>query len=172
MKKSSMTEYTRIFVAEPSYFEERAAGLVSMHRGRIPQALAQIREWHPAFAGMADAAIAEAPFDLDAARLVYARQHGSASWAELLERIQEIADGRRREPFRDAFVALEQRRFADFEAVIREHPDLLRARGTNGNTLLNLAISLACRVCGPLPPEAMRILDLFLEGGADVNQGN
>jgi ankyrin repeat protein len=159
-----MTEYTRIFVAEPSYFDGRAAGLVSMHQGRLPAALAQIREWHPGFAGMTDAVIAEAPFDLDAARLVYAREHGEASWAALLERIQEIADGRRRESFRDAFVALENRRFAEFEGLVREHPDLMRARGTNGNTLLNLAISLA--------PDETGIIDLLLEGGADVNQGN
>jgi ankyrin repeat protein len=166
-----MTEYTRIFVAEPSYFEDRAAGLVSMHLGRVPQALAQIREWHPKFAGMADDAIAGAAFDVDAARLVYAREHGSASWAQFLGRVQEIADGRREEPFRDAFVALQQRRWDEFRALVAAHPDLLRARGTNGNTLLNLAISLASRVCGPLPPEAMRILDLLLEG-SDVNQGN
>jgi ankyrin repeat protein len=159
-----MSEHTRIFVAEPSYFEGRAAGLVSMHQGRLPAALAQIAEWHPGFAGMTDAMLAEAPFDLDAARLVYARQHGSASWAELLERIQEIADGRRREPFRDAFVALEDRRFGEFERLVREHPDLPRARGTNGNTLLNLAISVA--------PDETGILDLLLEGGAEVNQGN
>lgn len=166
-----MTEYTRIFVAEPSYFEDRAAGLVSMHQGRIPQALAQIREWHPEFEGMTDAAIAATPFGLDAARLTYARQHGSPSWDALLERVQEIAGGRRQEPFRDAFVALENRRWNEFHSLIAEHPDLLRARGTNGNTLLNLAISLASRVCGPLPPEATHILDALL-AGADVNQGN
>jgi ankyrin repeat protein len=164
MEQSGMTENTRIFVAEPSYFEDRAAGLVSMHQGGMPQALAQIREWHPGFAGMADAAIAGAPFDLDAARLVYARQHGAASWEALLARVQELADGRRREPFRDAFVALEQRRFAEFEALIDQHPDLPRARGTNGNTLLNLAVSLA--------PDEARVIDVLLEGGADVNQGN
>jgi ankyrin repeat protein len=159
-----MTEHTRIFVAEPSYFEDRAAGLVSMHQGRIPQALAQIREWHPGFAAMPDASIAAEPFDLDAARLVYARQHGSPSWAEFLERIQEIAEGRRREPFRDAFIALENRRFAELGELVRAHPDLPLARGTNGNTLLNLAISLA--------PDEIRIIDLLLEAGADVNQGN
>jgi ankyrin repeat protein len=159
-----MTEYTRIFVAEASYLEDRAAGLVSMHRGRAPEALAQIGEWHPGFAGMAGAAIAEAPFDLEAARLVYARQHGAPTWEALLARIQEIADGRRQEPFRDAFAALEQRRFADFEALIRQHPDLPRARGTNGNTLLNLAVSVA--------PEEARLIDVLLEGGADVNRGN
>lgn len=159
-----MTENTRIFVAEPSYFEGRAAGLVSMHQGRNPQALAQIREWHPAFAGMTGDAIAVAPFDLDAARLVYARQHGSPSWTEFLERIQEIANGGLQEPFRDAFVAIERRHFAEFESLVREHPDLPRARGTNGNTLLNLAISVA--------PDETRIIDLLLGGGADVNQGN
>lgn len=156
-----MTEHTRIFVAEASYFEDRAAGLLSMHEGRISQALSQIREWHPAFAGMTDAAIAGAPFDLDGARLVYARQHGSPSWAAFLERIQEIADGRRREPFRDAFVALENRRWEELHSLINAHPDLPRARGTNGNTLLNL-----------LAPDAERIVDALLAGGADVNQGN
>jgi len=159
-----MTEYTRVFVAEPSYFEGRAAGLVSMHQGGNPQALAQIREWHAEFAGMSDDAIAAAPFELDAARLVYARQHGSPSWEGLLEQVQEIAEGRRREPFRDAFVALENRRFAEFEGLIHEHPDLPRARGTNGNTLLNLAVSLA--------PDAVQITDVLLDRGADVNQGN
>src|SRR6185437_11166459 len=111
MESFRMTEHTRIFVPEPSWFEARATGLVSMHQGKVPQALAHIREWHPAFAGMADAEIAAAPFDPDAARLVYARQHGSPSWDALLARVQEIADGRRHEPFRDAFIALEQRRF-------------------------------------------------------------
>ncbi|HVW11556.1 MAG TPA: ankyrin repeat domain-containing protein [Bryobacteraceae bacterium] len=155
---------TRIFVAEQSYFEERAAGLVSMHQGRVPQALAQIRDWHPEFAGLADEAVAAAPFNLDAARLVYAREHGSESWDAFLRWVQEIADGRRREPFRDAFVALEQRRFDEFDALLRANPDLPRARGTNGNALLNLAISVA--------PGEMRIVELLLEGGADVNQGN
>jgi ankyrin repeat protein len=166
-----MTEHTRIFVAEPSYLEERAAGLVSMHQGRVPQAMAQIREWHPGFAGMTDAAIAETPFGLDGARLVYARQHGSPSWEALLVRLQEITDGRRREPFRDAFHAMQNRQWDEFRSLVEQHPDLLRARGTNGNTMLNLAISLASRVCEPLPPEAMRVLDILLEG-ADVNQGN
>jgi ankyrin repeat protein len=159
-----MSEHTRIFVTEAVYFEDRAAGLVSMHQGRIPQALAQIRAWHPEFSGMTDAAIADASFNLDAARLVYARQHGSPSWESFLERVQQIADGRQRELFRDAFVALENRNRDEFHSLVAAHPDLFRARGTNGNTLLNLAISVA--------PEEMRIIDLLLEGGADVNQGN
>ncbi|HVY93878.1 MAG TPA: ankyrin repeat domain-containing protein [Bryobacteraceae bacterium] len=159
-----MPEHTRIFVAEPSYFEDRAAGLVSVHQGRLPQALAQIREWHPGFAGMADEAIAAASFDLDAARLVYAQEHGSESWDALLERIREIADGRRREPFFDAFTALKNRRWDEFHSLVGAYPDLAWARGTNGNTLLNLAISVA--------PGEMQIVDLLLERGADVNQGN
>jgi ankyrin repeat protein len=172
MDSAGYKPYTRIFVADLSCFEDRAAGLVSAHRSGVPQALAQIREWHPQFTGMTDAAIAAAPFDLDAARLVYARQHGLPSWEALAGRIQEIADGRQREPFRDAFAALENRRWDELQTLVREHPELLQARGTNGNTLLNLGVSLAGRTCGPLPPEAIRVLDLFLQGGADVNQAN
>jgi ankyrin repeat protein len=167
-----MTDYTRIFVPERAYFEERAAGLQSAHQADVPRALAQIREWHPQFAGMPDAAIAAAPFDLDAARLVYARQHGSPSWDAFVKRLGEMAGGQRHEPFRDAFVALENRQWEQFHSLVRAHPDLMRARGTNGNTLLNLAISLAGRMSSPPPREATEILDLFLAAGADVNQAN
>jgi hypothetical protein len=41
-----------------------------------------------------------------------------------------------------AFEALQRRRHCRFETVLQQDPTLLNARGTNGNTLLNLAASL------------------------------
>jgi ankyrin repeat protein len=163
---------TRVFVTDLHYYEDRVGGLVSAHQAGVPHALAQIREWHPAFADSSDSEIARAPFDADAARLVYARQHGFATWEGLVADINAVARGERVEPFREAFEAMRGQRWDRLAAVFHDHPDVLRARGTNGNSLMNLAISLAAEVCGPLPPQAWKILDVFLQSGADINQPN
>lgn len=163
---------TRVFVTDPSYYDDRAAGLVSAHAAGVPHALAQIREWHPAFADASDEEIRQAQFDTGAARMVYARQHGCADWPALLAHVQAVAKRERPEPFQDAFEAMRNQQWDRLMTVIQRHPELLRVRGTNGNTLLNLAISLAGRTCDQLPREAFRVLDLFLSAGADVNQAN
>jgi ankyrin repeat protein len=162
---------TRVFVDDRSYYEDRAAGLVSAHAAGVPHAFEQIREWHPAFATASDDEIRQASFDIDAARLVYARQHGFAAWSALVAHVRAVAAGERREPFKDAFEAMRAQDFSRLAQVLVQHPELVRARGTNGNTLLHLAVSLAGNTCSPLPPEAARLLDQFV-AGADINQPN
>lgn len=164
--------HTRVFVPDVAYFDERAGGLVSAHEAGVLQAFAQIREWHPAFAGASDDELARASFDLEAARLVYARQHGFRTWDALVTDIRAVASGERTEPFREAFDAMRDRRWDRLLEVVRQHPDVLRARGTNGNTLLNLPVSLAGRTCDPLPAQAWQMLDVFLRAGADINRAN
>lgn len=163
---------TRLFVRELDFYEDRAQGLVSAHQAGVPSALAQIREWHPRFADPSDDAIRAVPFDLEDARLVYARQHGFSTWAELAAGVASLAKGETDEPFMRAFEALRQADFARLRALVRTHPDLLSARGTNGNTLLNLAVSLGGSICGPLPPQAGAIFDLLAGPGSDVNLAN
>jgi ankyrin repeat protein len=163
---------TRLFVREIDFYEDRAQGLVSAHEAGVPRALAQIREWHPRFAGASDEVIRGTGFDLDAARLVYARQHGLGTWAELVGRVAALAKGDSDEPFMRAFEALRQANLTQLRTLVRAHPELLRARGTNGNTLLNLAVSLAGSICGPLPPQANAMFDVLTGSGADVNLAN
>jgi hypothetical protein len=57
---------------------------VSAHEAGVADALAQIREWHPAFTDASDDEIRRAPLHTDAARLVYAHQHGFGTWNELI----------------------------------------------------------------------------------------
>jgi ankyrin repeat protein len=163
---------TRVFVTDLTYYYDRVSGLVSAHDAGVAHALAQIREWHPAFAEASDAEIRQAPFDIDAARLVYARQHGFVSWDELSAHVNAVARGERLEPFRDAFEAIRAQNWPRLMMLIQGHPEIVRARGTNGNTLLNLAVSLAGRTCEPLPPQATQLLDAFISAGADVNEPN
>ncbi len=163
---------TRVFVGDRSYYEDRAAGLVSAHAAGVPHALEQIREWHPAYAAATDDEIRRAAFDIDGARVVYARQHGFASWEALVAHVTAVAAGKRREPFKDAFDALCAGDFSQLTQILEQHPELLRARGTNGNTLLQLAVSLAGNSCKPLPAEAAQLLDRFISGGAAINEPN
>ena len=151
--------HTRIFVTDVEYFDDRAGGLVSAHQGGVAHAFEQIRQWHPAFADASDDELARAPFDLEAARVVYARQHGSATWDAFVADLRAVASGERTEPFKEAFEALQRAEWDRLRQLIRQHPDVLRARGTNGNTMLNLAVSLAGRTCDPLPSQAWQLLE-------------
>jgi ankyrin repeat protein len=96
--------------------------------------------------------LAEAELDL-------ARRHGFASWDELEDRVAAIRE--RREPappFMLAYEALEARDTARLTELLDAHPDLVQARGTNGNDLLGMA--------------SLEHVRLLLERGADPNRGN
>jgi hypothetical protein len=101
---------------------------------------------------------------------VYAREHGFSGWDEFRAHVNAVGTGARDEPFKEAFDALRAQDWPRLTALIRQHPSIVQARGTNGNTLLNLAVSLAGRTCEPLPPQAWPLLDLFIRAGADVNE--
>lgn len=172
IERRTAERQTRVFVTDSDYYDDRAAGLVSAHQAGVPQALAQIRDWHPRFADASDEEIRRSAFDVEAARLVYARQHGTASWPHLMDHLRAIAHREVIEPFREAFEALRGQHWDRLSAIVRRSPEVVHARGTNGNTLLNLAASLAGQRCEPLPAQAWHALDLFLRSGADVNQAN
>jgi ankyrin repeat protein len=153
---------TRPYVLDAAWYEGRARGLAEMHKGALPNALAQIRAWHPAFSEASDAEIAAAELTLDDARLVYARQHGARDWDDFLSRVSRL--GSEGEPFAQAFAAIERRDDSRLRELLRRHPDLQDEQGTNGNSLLNLAVSIE-KEDGPL-------VRSLLEAGADPNLPN
>lgn len=154
---------TRPYVPDAAWYEDRARGLVEMHKGALPNALAQIRAWHPAFSKASDAEIAAAELTLDDARLVYARQHGARDWDDLLSRVSRLGSGGA-EPFAEGFAAIERRDDGGLRELLRLHRGLQDEQGTNGNTLLNLAVAIE-REDGPL-------VRSLLEAGADPNLPN
>lgn len=185
---------TRPFVRDLQYYEDRARGLLEVLADGAEGTLEQVRSWHPAFAGASDEAIrataAAGDFTLDDARLVYAREHGHPGWDRFAEHLRRLGSGNATEPFMEVFEAGQRGDWARATALLGAHPDLVRARGTNGNTLLNLASGL---VACPAPeaatdaPEAPDATDararssssdrlaparLLLEAGADPNQAN
>jgi ankyrin repeat protein len=94
------------------------------------------------------------------ARRDLAQRHGLSSWGELTRRVQALASGKEpATPFMRAYRAVEDRDLERLRALLDEHPELVRQRGTNGNDLFGMAGDLA-------------LTRLLLERGADVNRGN
>ncbi len=106
---SPHARHTKIFVADAGWLTDRVYGLLRTRASAGPAALEQIREWHPRFADSSDQQILDAPFSEEDAQLVYAREHGFDTWADLLNRVNALAQSKdsRDEPFRAAFEALQ-----------------------------------------------------------------
>ncbi len=164
--------HTRIFVPDPQWIADRVHGLLRTRQSAGPAALEQIREWHPRFSGCSDEEIRRASFTEADAQLVYAREHGFDTWADLVQRVKLIAsdsNAEANEPFLAAFRALESGDVARLQSLLHHHPRLARERGTNGNTLLNLAGSLAGR---RESGSGLALVEYLLAAGADVNAAN
>lgn len=164
--------HTRLFEADLRWMLDRVQGLLRTRASAGPAALEQIREWHPRFRDQSDEEIRQAPFTEADARWVYAREHGFDTWDELAARVKALAanaDAAATEPFLAAFAALRSGEVSRLETLLRTNPRLAGERGSNGNTLLNLAVSLAGKPDGP--GELAPVLAL-LQAGSDVNQAN
>ncbi len=169
---SSRTRPTRLFVADVAWITERVQGLLRTRASAGPAALEQIREWHPRFSDSSDEEIRLAPFTEEDARLVYAREHGFETWDDLTRRVNLLAANpatAATEPFMAAFAALQSGNLAAFEALLRANPRLANERGTNGNTLLNLAVSFACKAEWN---GGLSLIATLLAADADVNEAN
>jgi ankyrin repeat protein len=89
-----------------------------------------------------------------------AGEHGLATWEELQRHVAGLrASG---EPFAAAYRAIEAHDVDGLREQLDTHPELIAARGTNGNDLLGMA--------GATHDE--RLVALLLERGADVTSAN
>ncbi len=81
--------------ADTNIMHYLATALLNTSRAGVPDTLARIRAFHPAYADAADDAIAGEAFSPDDARLTIAREHGFATWRQLeayLDHPGEMAD--------------------------------------------------------------------------------
>jgi ankyrin repeat protein len=129
------------------YYEDRALGLLASAEDGTDGAVAAFDRW-------------EAPLTEAGARTVVAREHGSETWSALRRHVAELRDSG--EPFALAYRAVEARDVEALERVLDRHPDLVAARGTNGNDLLGMAAGTGDE----------RLVTSLLERGADPSRGN
>ncbi|MFE0754352.1 ankyrin repeat domain-containing protein [Inquilinus sp. NPDC058860] len=135
-------EIARPFEIELQYYRDRAAGIRSNHRTGEAGSLRLVQRVHPRFAAASEAEIRAAELSQADAELIVARSHGFDDWDGFAERIAAMRAGRVEEPFRTAFEAIRGDDRAALAEVLSSHPGLVNARGTNGNRLLMLAISM------------------------------
>lgn len=133
------------FEEDPGYYADRADGLLASAADGTPSAVEEFTRW-------------SAPLTAAGARLVLARNHGFANWAELERHVRGLAD----EPFARAFRLVRAQDVDGLGALLDQFPSLVTAQGTNGNDLLGLA-SATCDE---------RLVAALLSRGADVRRGN
>lgn len=166
------------------YYDDRARGLLEVLPDGAPATLAQVRAWHPGLAGASDRELRASPgegrFTLADARLVYAREHGFGSWEALAAHVERLATGELTEPFVEMLEAGRAGNWHGVTAILDARPELIRARATNGNSLLSLACGMVpCKddvVSGPmaelLGQDRLAPVRYLLAAGADPNQPN
>jgi ankyrin repeat protein len=129
------------------YYDDRAYGLLVSAQDGTEGAVAAFARY-------------DAPLTREGARAVLAREHGLPSWPELQRHVAGLRESG--EPFARAYRAIEAHDVDGLAEVLDRNPDLVSARGTNGNDLLGMA--------GATCDE--RLVALLLERGADVTRGN
>jgi len=135
------------FEEDPDYYADRAAGLLASAKDGTPSSVADFTRW-------------SAPLTAAGARVVVARNHGFPSWAALRGHVGGLRTGG--EPFARAFRLLKAQDVTGLGELLDHFPELVAARGTNGNDLL----ALASATCDE------RLVTLILSRGADVARGN
>ena len=134
-------EPCRPFETGLAYYRERAAGMLSVHGTGERNALRLVRRFHPGFRTASETDIRAATLTQADAELILAREHGFPTWDAFARHIEALDQGTAAEPFRRAFEAIRADDLGAFKSLLAAHPDLVNAKGTNGNRLLSLAMS-------------------------------
>ncbi|MEC3973792.1 ankyrin repeat domain-containing protein [Amycolatopsis sp. H20-H5] len=108
--------------ADIEYYTDRALGLLASAEDGTPDALA--------FFG-------DLPLSRTGARAAVAREHGFADWRALRAHVGTLDESG--EPFARAYQRVEARDVEGLAALVDAFPDLVHAKGTNGNDLLGMA---------------------------------
>ena len=140
-------EVQHAFRSDIDYYEGRASGLYASALDGTPSAVAHFERWRQ-------------PVTEAGARRVVAREHGMASWAAFRRHVSSLREGP--EPFARAYLAIETHDVEGLRHELDRWPQLVTARGTNGNDLLGMA-SANCNE---------QLVSLLLERGADPARPN
>jgi hypothetical protein len=163
-------------------YQKQAANLITAFAGSDPGAVRSIRQHHPRLPGRANTNdrnpitkkdIREAGLTVQDAQTVVARWHGFAGWAELVKHTSAL---KQKESGVLAFeLAVEAVIVGDLQtlkALLREHPQLIKARSTREHHATLLHYVGANGVEGyrqKTPKNAVRVLDVLLSAGAEVD---
>jgi ankyrin repeat protein len=141
------SELQHAYHADTEYYAGRAVGLLASEEDGTAEARKPFDRW-------------EQPLTREGARTVVAREHGFSSWRTLRDHVTSLSESG--EPFARAYRLVEARDADGLARVVKEFPELVHARGTNGNNLLGMASAT----------HDERLCRVLLDAGADPARGN
>ena len=110
--------------------------------------------------------------DLDDARLVVAHQQSFETWADLVTFVDAVAKPGPVATFETAVEAVVSGDLATLQSILREQPDLVRARSSRPHHATLLHYTAANGVEGErqkTPPNAVAVTKALLDAGAEVD---
>lgn len=157
-------------LARLEQYEKQAQDLVEGHKAGDSESTWHIKINHPVFREMSDADVRSATFTLSDAQLIIARWNYFDSWAELTEYVDAVTQSPPVSQFELAVDAIVTGDAATLERLLRENPDLIRARSTRRHhaTLLHYVGANGTEK-QRTPKNAVEIAKVLLDAGAEVN---
>jgi ankyrin repeat protein len=163
-------------------FKKQANDLIKAFRSGDPEALYAIRQLHPLLPGrygtndrndVTDSEIRSARVTRADAQSVVARWHGFESWPKLTKHIEALTRKNSRVlQFESAVEAIITGDVTTLNALLRENPDLVRARSTRAHhaTLLHYVGANGVEGYRQMTPmNAVKIAEILLRAGAEVD---
>jgi ankyrin repeat protein len=158
------------FQAPFEEYQRQAEALLEAVKAGDDAAQWRFKWEHPSFRGKSPADVRAATLDLADAQLVVARIYGFETWADLKEfaiSVQTDGPGRR---FEDAVEAVVAGDVARLKSMLRDDPELIRARSSRRHHASLLHYIAANGVEGSrqkTPTNAVEIAKLLLDAGAE-----
>ncbi len=161
--------------ARPSVqqYEQQAKDFVEVCKSGDSEALERVKKYLPRPAQLLDSGILSANFALADAQLVIAREHGFESWPNFTKHIEALLrDGSPVSKFESAADAIVAGDAATLSSLLRENPELVRARSTRVHQVTLLHYVGANGVENyrqKSPKNAVEIAKTLLKAGAEVD---
>ncbi len=154
-------------------YRKQAKDFVKLGKSSDSQAVQRIEKWHPRAGRLLISGTLSANFTLSDAQLVIAREHGFDSWPKFAKHVEELArESSRVSKFEFAADAIVTGNASTLESMLREHPELVRARSTRLHraTLLHYVGANGFENYRQKSPRnAVAIAKILLNAGADVD---
>jgi hypothetical protein len=154
-------------------YKKQAKALLKSQNNGDADAVERMRQHHPRFAKLTDSELRSGGFLLADAQLVIAREHGFESWPRFAKHVEALSrQSSSTSKFESAVDAVVAGDTATLERMLRETPELIRARSTRrhrSTLLLYVGANGVEDYRQRSPKNAVEIAEVLLKAGADVD---
>src|SRR5262245_6829373 len=153
-------------------YEHQARALADALKAGDEAATWRFKWMHPGFRGQSVTDVRAAKFDVVDAQMVVARENGFEKWSDLADFTDAVTQGGAVVHFEAAVEAVVSGDAATLRNMLREHPELSRARSTRRHHATLLHSVAANGVEGGrqrTPANAVEVTKVLLDAGAEVD---